>query len=294
MSLPSWEAEVRVLLTGAGGQLATNLVQALDGRDVVALSHRELEICDAEQTKTAIEAARPDVVINTAAFHRVDDCEVQPERAFAVNTLGARNVAVACAEVGAALMHISTDYVFDGSKRQPYLEEDTALPLNVYGASKLTGELLIRALLDKYYIVRSSGLFGLAGASGKGGNFVNTMLRLAGEGRDIKVVDDQRLSPTYTRDLAGRLARLITTNAYGLYHATNSGDCSWYELACAIFEQAGLEPNVEPIATQASGARARRPAYSVLGHGSLRRLGLDDLPHWRNALQRYLLEKGLI
>jgi dTDP-4-dehydrorhamnose reductase len=285
---------VRVLVTGAGGQLATDLVRVLDGQDLVALSHRELEVCDPVQLRSALETVRPDVVINTAAFHRVDDCEAEAERAFAVNTLGVRNLALACAEAKASLLHVSTDYVFDGSKRQPYLEEDTALPINVYGASKLAGELLVRALLDNYYIVRASGLYGCAGASGKGGNFVNTMLRLAREKPDIKVVDDQRLSPTYTRDLAEKLAWLIRTEGYGLYHVTNSGGCSWYEFACAIFEQAGLKPRVQPISTEAFGARARRPAYSVLGHGSLEHLGCDDLPHWSDALQRYLAEKHVV
>jgi dTDP-4-dehydrorhamnose reductase len=285
---------VRVLVTGAGGQLATDLVRVLDGQDLVALSHRELEVCDPVQLRSALETVRPDVVINTAAFHRVDDCEAEAERAFAVNTLGVRNLALACAEAKASLLHVSTDYVFDGSKRQPYLEEDTALPINVYGASKLAGELLVRALLDNYYIVRTSGLYGRAGASGKGGNFVNTMLRLAREKPDIKVVDDQRLSPTYTRDLAEKLAWLIRTEGYGLYHVTNSGGCSWYEFACAIFEQAGLKPRVQPISTEAFGARARRPAYSVLGHGSLEHLGCDDLPHWSDALQRYLAEKHVV
>jgi dTDP-4-dehydrorhamnose reductase len=285
---------VRVLVTGAGGQLATDLVRVLDGQDLVALSHRELEVCDPVQLRSALEAVRPDVVINTAAFHRVDDCEAEAERAFAVNTLGVRNLALACAEAKASLLHVSTDYVFDGSKRQPYLEEDAALPINVYGASKLAGELLVRALLDNYYIVRSSGLYGCAGASGKGGNFVNTMLRLAREKPDIKVVDDQRLSPTYTRDLAEKLAWLIRTEGYGLYHVTNSGGCSWYEFAYAIFEQAGLKPRVQPISTEAFGARARRPAYSVLGHGSLEHLGCDDLPHWSDALQRYLAEKHVV
>ena len=285
---------LRVLLTGAGGQLATDLARALNGRDLIALSHRELEVCDPGQVRSALETVRPDVVINTAAFHRVDDCEAEAERAFAVNTLGVRNLALACAEAKASLLHISTDYVFDGRKRQPYLEEDVALPINVYGASKLAGELLIRALLENHYIVRTSGLYGSAGASGKGGNFVNTMLRLAREGRDIKVVDDQCLSPTYTCDLAKRLAWLIGTESYGLYHVTNSGGCSWYEFACAIFEQTGLRPRFEPTTTWAVGARARRPAYSVLGHGSLERLGCDELPHWSDALQRYLAEKGFV
>lgn len=281
---------MRILLTGAGGQLATELGRALDGQDLVALSHRELNVCDRDQVRAAVQAVRPDVVINTAAFHRVDECEVEAKRAFAVNALGAHSLALACAETDASLLHISTDYVFDGRKGEPYLEEDAALPVNVYGASKLAGELLIRILLNRHYVVRTAGLYGVAGASGKGGNFVSTMLRLAREGRVIKVVDDQRLSPTSARDLAKKLAWLIGTEGYGLYHITNAGDCSWYEFAQAVFAEAGLAPRLEPTTTEAFGARARRPAYSVLGHGALQRLGSDDLPHWRDVLRRHLAE----
>jgi dTDP-4-dehydrorhamnose reductase len=192
---------MRVLITGAGGQLATELTRALDGCGPVALSHRQLDVTDVGQVRSAVQAARPDVLINTAAFHRVDACEAEAEKAFAVNALGPRNLALACAEAGASLLHISTDYVFDGLKGKPYLEDDPALPVNVYGASKLAGELFIRSLLDRHYIVRTTGLFGAAGASGKGGSFVTTMLRLAAEGRDIKVVD---LPGTYSLTTSGR------------------------------------------------------------------------------------------
>ena len=278
---------MRVMLTGAGGQLAVELVSALDGHDLVALGHRELEITDGRQVRSAVASVRPDVVINTAAFHRVDDCEVEVEKAFAVNALAVRNLALACAEAKASLLHFSTDYVFDGLKRQPYVEEDLPVPVNVYGASKLAGELLIRAVLDRHYIVRTTGLYGAAGASNKGGSFVSTMLRLAREGREIKVVDDQLLAPTSARDLARRLAWLIGTECYGLYHITNAGECSWYEFADAIFAEAGLRPRLEPTTSEAFGARARRPSYSVLAHRALQRLGHDDLPHWRDALHHY-------
>lgn len=290
---------MRILITGAGGQLAGELTRALEGHDLVPLAHRQLDVTDRLKLRTIVRCAAPDVVINTAAFHRVDDCELEPERAFAVNALGPRNLALACAEMDAALVHVSTDYVFGGDKGAPYGEDDVARPLNAYGISKLAGELFVRSILPRHYIVRTAGLFGpptgrgRRGTSGKGGNFVTTMLRLAREGREIRVVDDQRLSPTSARHLAGKLSWLIGTEAYGLYHVTNAGDCSWYELARAVFEEAGLSPRLTPTTTEAFSARARRPVCSVLAHGALERLGADDLPHWREALREYLVDSGV-
>ena len=283
---------MRIVLIGADGQLATELSRILDHADLLALRHQDLDITDAGKVGSAVDSARPDIVINTAAFHRVDDCEVEAEKAFAVNALGARNLARACAKGGAALLHISTDYVFDGRKKRPYAEDDPAFPLSVYGASKLAGELFIRFGLERHYIVRTTGLFGFAGASGKGGNFVRTMLRLAREGSAIKVVADQRMSPTSAGDLANKLVWLMETECYGTYHITNAGECSWYEFADAIFAETGITVRLEATTTEALGARARRPAYSVLGNVALRRKGSDDLPHWRDALHRYLASKG--
>jgi dTDP-4-dehydrorhamnose reductase len=281
-----------VLLTGAGGQLATDLRRVLSGREVAAFAHTELDVCDSARVGEAVAAARPRVVINTAAFHRVDDCETEGERAFAVNALGVLNLALACKEHGAALLHLSTDYVFDGEKDSPYLEDDTPKPVSMYGVSKLAGELIIRYTLERHYVVRSSGLYGVAGASGKGGNFVNTMLRLAREGKDINVVDDQRLTPTYTLDLARKMAWLIDQEAFGVWHITSAGDCSWYEFAGEIFRQSGLSPKLAPTTSEAFGARARRPAYSVLGHGRLRERGADDMRPWQDALADYLSALG--
>jgi dTDP-4-dehydrorhamnose reductase len=279
---------LRILLTGAGGQLATDLAKSLCQEELIPLSHAQLDVVDAAQVKATVEATRPDVVINTAAFHRVDDCETEVGRAIAVNAHGVRNLALACQRTGAALLHLSTDYVFDGEKAQPYSEHDMPRPINVYGVSKLLGEVMIRHILDRYHIVRCSGLFGLAGASGKGGNFVRTMLRLAREERPIRVVHDQRFAPTYTADLADKIAWLITTANYGVWHITNAGEASWYDFAARIFELADLRPDLSPTTTAAFGARARRPSYSVLDHGRLRALGLDDLPPWEDALSRYL------
>ncbi|UCH86480.1 MAG: dTDP-4-dehydrorhamnose reductase [Dehalococcoidia bacterium] len=281
---------MRILLTGAGGQLATDLAKTLSQEELIPLSHAQLDIVDTTQVKAAVKTAQPDVVINTAAFHRVDDCETEVGRAIAVNAHGVRNLALACQQTGAALLHLSTDHVFGGSKAQPYSEEDIPRPVNIYGVSKLLGEVMIRHILDRSYIVRSSGLFGVAGASGKGGNFVRTMLRLAGEGGPIQVVNDQCFSPTSTADLASKIAWLITTTNYGIWHITNAGEASWYDFAAKIFQLANLRPNLSPTTTADFGAKARRPSYSVLDHGRLRALGVDNLPPWEDALSRYLTQ----
>jgi dTDP-4-dehydrorhamnose reductase len=189
---------------------------------------------------------------------------------------------------------MSTDYVFGGEKRAPYTEDDAPNPLNVYGVSKLAGEYFVRALCPKHFIVRTSGLYGVAGSSGKGGNFVETMIRLAKEGKPIRVVTDQVLTPTYTRDLAHKIKELLQTEAYGVYHITNSGQCSWYEFAAKIFELLSLKPDFGPTTSAEFGAKAKRPAYSVLAHGRLAQLGLDDLRSWPEALAAYLEEKGLL
>ena len=281
---------MRILLTGAGGQMATSLKKALDGEgeDSVALAHRDLDICDACRVRDTLRSLRPDVVINTAALRRPDICEKEPDRAFAVNALAVRNLALACAEEGSALLQISTDYVFDGRKNTPYLEEDKPNPLNVYGVSKLAGEFFVRYLLAEHYIVRTSGIFGEINSSGKDTNFVLTMIRRARENGECQVVTDQHLSPTYTVDLAKKITWLIRTKEYGLYHITNQGECSWYELARALFEKAGLEARLLPMTTDAFKTPARRVPYSVLGNGALQRLMADDLPHWEDALERYL------
>jgi dTDP-4-dehydrorhamnose reductase len=286
---------IRVAVIGSAGQLGTDLVRILQrsgGYQALPLSHADLECAEPEKVRQVLGALSPDVVVNCAAFVRVDDCEDRAEEAYRVNALGARYVAEACATLGASCVYVSTDYVFGGEKQTPYLEEDPPNPLGVYGASKLAGEQLVRISLDRHYVVRCSGLFGVAGASGKGGNFITTMLRLAREGRDIQVVDDQRFSPTSTQDLAEKIAWLITTGEFGTWHITSRGECTWYELAEATFQAADLNPRLSPITSEAFAARAKRPSYSVLGHGRLITAGADNLPHWRDALRQYLTARG--
>ena len=287
----------RVAVLGSTGQLGTDLVRVLErsaAYQSFPLSHSLLDCTEPESVRRVLSSLSPDVVVNCAAFVRVDDCEEQPEAAFRVNALGARFVAEACAALDATCVYISSDYVFDGEKGEPYTEKDAPSPLSVYGVSKAAGEQLVRISLEKHHIVRCSGLFGVAGASGKGGNFITTMLRMARDGRDIRVVDDQRFSPTSTEALAGKIAWLMTTGEYGTWHITCQGECTWYELAVAVFRLAGLEPKLNPITSEAFGAKAKRPSYSVLEHGRLKRMGADDLPHWHDALEQYLRAKGEI
>ncbi len=282
---------MRTLLIGAGGQLAEDLRKVLVQDEVVAVTHAELEICDAAAVQAVVDRLRPDSIINTAAFHRVDDCEDQAERAFAVNAGGVANLARAAQRIGAVLVHFSTNYVFDGAKRSPYVETDPPAPLSVYGMSKLAGERAVEQYCEKYFLVRTCGLYGVAGRSTRMGNFVERMLRLADERKPIRVVNDQIVNPTSTRDLAEKLVRLMPAKHFGLYHMTNTGECSWYDFARGIFRQAGLSPDLSPASSQAFGAKARRPAYSVLDNYALRAAGFADFRPWQEALAEYLRER---
>jgi dTDP-4-dehydrorhamnose reductase len=286
---------MKVLITGANGQLGTDLCQILENVEIIPLTHADIEIADMSSVTDAFNRYRPDVVINTAAYVRVDDCEDDPDRAFRVNAIGARNVAVAAQVQRAKLFHISTDYVFGGEnepRSTPYTEFDTPTPSNLYGKSKLAGENLVRHLCPKHFIIRTSGLFGIAGASGKGGNFVQTTLRLARERDELRVVADQIFSPTYTKDLARKIAQLITTEYYGVFHITNKGSCSWYEFAKEILRLAGLKTPIIPVASDQYPQTARRPRFSVLDNCHLRLLAMDDMRPWQEALRDYMREKG--
>ena len=247
---------------------------------------------DAARLRETLTALEPAAVLNMSAFHRVDDIEDDSALAFAVNAHGAGSLAAVCRDLDAALLHISTDYVFSGEGAVPWVETDPTAPINVYGVSKVAGEMIVRARWHKHFIVRSCGLYGLAGSAGKGGNFVETMLKKAAAGDAIKVVDDQVLTPTATKPLAAQIIEISRTSAYGTYHATCQGECSWFEFAAEVFRLAGLEADLGSWSTAESGARARRPAYSVLDNAALRRLGLDLMPDWREALGAYLSSRA--
>ena len=288
---------MKIVLIGANGQLGSDLAKVLParGHELVALSHAEVEVTEPSSVEKTMAAHSPDLVLNMAAFHKVDLCETEVEKTFAVNAFGARHLALACRRTGAVLVHMSTDYVFGGdlSRNEPYGEVDPPAPINVYGASKLAGEHLIQGALHRHFIFRVTGLYGVAGSSGKGGNFVELMLRLAYEGKDIRVVDDQRLTPTYTVDLAHQIAAVIETEYFGLYHATSQGHCTWYEFAAEVFRQSNLEPNLGRAKTGDFGEQATRPAYSVLENAKLQQRGLDQMRPWQQALTAYLEERQI-
>jgi dTDP-4-dehydrorhamnose reductase len=279
---------MKVLLIGYRGQLGSDLRQAFAAEDLVLTTQEQLRVEEPAQVEQVMAQCRPDLILNCAAFHRVDECEDRIEPAFAVNVFGVRNLARAARQTGAALVHFSTDYVFDGPGRTPYVESDFPCPRCMYAVSKLSGEFALASLWPKHFIFRVSGLYGYAGSREKGSNFVETMIGLARQGKPIRVVNDQVLTPTSTSDVARLVRRLVTTDAYGLYHLTNAGACSWYEFTAAIFEYAGLHPDLTPVTSAEFPARAKRPNYSVLDNRRLRALGFADMPHWREALECYI------
>jgi len=279
---------MRILITGGRGQLATDLVPALADHAVTALGRDQLDIANPDQVEAAFRELRPDVIVNTAAFHKVDLCETEPESSFTVNAAVPQRLARAARDTGALLVHFSTDYVFDGHQHIPYRETDPVNPISVYGASKAAGEMAIRATTDRHLIIRTSGLYGHAGATTAHGNFPTTMLRLAAAGGPISVVDDQVLTPSATLDVARATAGLLDTQATGTFHVTNSGECSWYQFAAELFRLAGVDADVRPVSQGERPVPARRPAYSVLAHEGIMRLGLPDIRPWQEALGDYV------
>jgi dTDP-4-dehydrorhamnose reductase len=282
---------VKVAVIGATGQLGVDLCGEFlaAGHEVVALDHGEVEISAFDSVKSRLELIHPDLVINTAAFHHVEKCEAEPAVAFAVNGAGARNVALAAETLGAKLIHVSTDYVFDGEKRTPYLETDLARPVNVYGNTKLSGEHFARCMNSRCFVVRVSGLYGSHPCRAKGGlNFVELMLKLSREREVLRVVDDEFVTPTATSEIARQLLVLGQTSAYGLYHCTAEGSCSWYEFAGAIFELMGTKISLQRARPGEFPAKVPRPKYSVLENAALKSKSLNIFADWRVALEKYL------
>ena len=280
---------MRVAVTGAAGMMARALLPALKqaGHEVRALARAEADVTRYQELLAALEPFRPDWVVHLAAFTRVDDCEAQPELAFRVNGLGARNAALAAAACGAATLALSSDYVFDGRASRPYREYDPAAPLSVYGRSKWAGEQALREVAPRHVIVRTAWLYGAGGA-----NFVDTVLRKARHAEPLQVVDDRRGSPTWTVDLAAALVRLLAAGQFGTYHCTSAGDCTWHELAEHVVARAGFRMAVERIATETLGRPAARPAYSVLDGGWCEHVTGQRMPHWKDAVNRYLESAG--
>lgn len=280
------ERAFTLLVTGANGQLGQELVRMeTDAIRIVGYGRDRLDITNLDQCREVIADIRPDAIIHAAAYTAVDKAESEPDEAYRINALGTRNLAIAAREQAAKLCYISTDYVFDGTGTAPYNEYDNTNPQSVYGKSKRAGEILLQSLADRYFIVRTSWVYGKYG-----NNFVKTMLKLASERDSVTVVADQIGSPTYTYDLAQFLIELVQTEKYGVYHASNTGSCSWYEFAKAIFEESGIPIRTEPCTTEQFPRPAPRPAYSVMDHSAIRQNGFKDLRPWREALRAFLKE----
>ena len=275
---------MNVLITGANGQLGKELVLQLQSyHNVYAFGKEKLDVTDKEQCYQVLINIKPQLIMHCAAYTKVDAAEKNIEEAYSINYRGTQNLADIVAEIGGRFCYISTDYVFDGESRSSYAETDITNPLNIYGKSKRDAEIYVQEKLSKSFIVRTSWLYGLYGH-----NFVKTMLRMAKESSKIKVVNDQIGSPTYAKDLASFLCKLVLTDKFGLYHASNSGECSWFDFAEAIFEEANITPLLEPCSTQEYSLNALRPKYSVLSNKKLIDAGFSELRPWREGLKSFL------
>jgi dTDP-4-dehydrorhamnose reductase len=286
---------MKVAILGANGQLGADVAAAFlaEGDEVAALTHGDVEVSSLDLVRKSLESIRPDLVVNTAAFHNVERCEDEPASAFAVNAIGARNIAQVTDSLKAKVLHISTDYVFDGLKSTPYTEDDPPRPLNAYGNSKLAGEYFVRCVNPRHFVVRVSGIYGEHPCRAKAGfNFVEMMLKLSREREELRVVDDQRVTPTPTVEIARQLTILSKTANYGIYHATSEGSCSWYEFARAIFDLTGTKVRLERAQPGDFPTKARRPKNSVLENAALKSKSLNLFNHWREGLETYLAHRN--
>jgi dTDP-4-dehydrorhamnose reductase len=285
----------KIALIGADGQLGTDLHALLGSQaELIPLYYPQFDLTQSEEARQGLIECHPEIVINTAAFNRVDECEENPQAALALNTLAVRELALTCRELDCLLVHFSTDYVFDGRSSSPYTESDKAAPLSTYGVSKLAGEFFVENLVPRYFLIRTCGLYGEAGCWGKGHNFVDTMESLVDTDKPLRIVNDQWVTPTATAELAEKVIELLSYEDYGLYHLTNEGECTWYRFAQEIFSLLGKQPKMTPVDSATYGAKAPRPAYSVLENKRAKELGLSDFSPWQDALKDYLKKKGHI
>jgi dTDP-4-dehydrorhamnose reductase len=281
----------RVLLFGGGGQLGTE-IRRLWNSEVVSPSHADVDIVDAAAVEAAIEASKPDAVVNCAAFHHVERCEQEPQNAFAANALAVNAMAEACAERGVRFITFSTDYVFDGTLGRAYTESDAPGPLSAYGISKLAGELLVLRLQSDAFVIRTCGVYGTRTSTTKGYTFIDKIIAQARAGEPVRVVTDQIVSPTYAVHLAQGVARILEANAVpGLYHAVNEGAVSWYDYASEALRVAGIDRAIEPARTNDWPSRVRRPAFSALENAKLHALGIQ-MPDWRTGVADYLRDRS--
>ena len=283
----------RAVVLGSAGQLGVELVRELRTRDyaVMGWDRDEVDITEAAAVENAIAGFDAEVVFNAAAYNQVDVAEEEPQAAFEVNALAVRNIALACRQIDARLVHFSTDYVFDGLAHHPYAEDDPTHPLGAYAVSKLAGELYAQAYLDRVLIVRTSGLFGPGGLATARGNFVELMLRLAGSGQPIRVVEDHVASPTFAPLLAARTIDLADRGASGVFHIGGGAPISWFQFARTIFEVAGTKPMLLATSEREYRTRAKRPKYSALSNAKMERVGIAPMPPVRQALEGYFAER---
>lgn len=276
---------MKVLVTGAAGQLGYDVVKKLEEMNIkcIGTTKNELDITNEHQTLEFIKNYKPDVVVHCAAYTAVDKAEEDRQNCYKVNVLGTKHVAKACKQIDAKMVYISTDYIFDGEGKQPYEVTDEPNPINYYGRTKYEGEIEVKEHLDKYFIIRISWVFGVNGK-----NFVKTMISLGKELEELSVIADQIGSPTYTPDLANLVVEMIKTDKFGIYHATNEGYCSWYEFACEIFKQTGIQVKVKPIKTEEYPTKAMRPKMSLLSKKSLEVNGFTNLKDYKQSLNEYL------
>ena len=286
---------MKLAVIGAAGQVGQEFTKCLEADTFVPLTRDQVDVVDPASVDACIDRIDCDVIVTLAAFHDVNGCEDDIERAFQVNAVGAGNVAQAAARGDRKLVYFSSDYVFgrEDNRRTPYLESDLPEPVNIYGVSKVAGEQLVRVATDNHLIVRSSSLFGVV-TSKKGWTFPEMILQRAKAGEPLRVVNDQYMSPTYTLDLVREVMALLEAGATGTVHVTNADGCTWYDFAQASLDLAGIEHPIEPVGSDAFPAKARRPSYSCLDSERLESLGVDGLRDWRASLRAYLIEKGVI
>ncbi len=281
---------MKVVIIGSNGQLGSDLVKefTLNGNVVIPLTHSEINIEDFNSSREVLLNIKPEVILNTAAFHVVPKCEDDPVKAFQVNSFGALNLAKISDELNAVSLYYGTDYVFDGEKKLPYLESDKPNPLNVYASTKLNGEFYTLNYSENSIVLRVSGIYGEVPCRAKGGNFITTMIRVAKEKPEVKVVNDEILTPTPTKEIAKKTKEILQKKLTGLFHLTCEGQCSWYEFAHVIFSTLNLRTPLSPISLVDMPMLVKRPTYSVLKNQRLKRSGLSNMPDWKDALIAFL------
>jgi dTDP-4-dehydrorhamnose reductase len=280
---------MKVAVIGANGQLGTDLLEVLSKEhDVIGLNHADIEITEIDSVKNALSTIKPAIVLNTAAYHIVPEAEKFPAKAFQINGIGTMNLAKVCQDLDTRLVHYSTDYVFDGKKQKPYTEDDRPNPLSVYANTKLSGEYFALNYCDRSYVIRVSGIYGKIPCRAKGGNFITTMIKLANEKPEVRVVNDEILTTTPTYHIAKNTAALIGKDAFGLYHMSCEGEVSWYEFAKVIWETLQLKTSLYPASVKDFPLVVKRPFYSVLENKNLNKLGINEMPEWKEALIQFL------